>query len=62
MVICVWMSDMGQEAQRMDMSGRGWKDLVQVYREGQRNKFVSFYIEMEEDDCEGTKEKNKANM
>jgi len=31
-------------------SGRAWNDLVQVYREGQRNEFMSFYIEMEEDE------------
>ena len=53
---------MGLEAQRMDMSGRGWKDLIQVHREGHKNEFMSFHIEMEEDDCEGTREKNKATM
>ena len=53
---------MGLEAQRMDMSGRGWENLIQVYREGQKNEFVSFYLEMGEDACEGTREKNKATM
>jgi len=46
----------------MDMSGRGWKDLIRVYREGYKNEFMSFYIEMKEDDCEGMREKNKATM
>jgi len=33
---------MGLEAQRMDMSGRGWNDLVQVYREGQKTSSCLF--------------------
>jgi len=46
-------------AQRMDMLR---KDLIQSYIKGHKNESMSFYIEMEEDDCEGTREKNKANM
>jgi len=53
---------MGLEAQRMDMLGRGRKNLIQVHREGHKKEFMSFYIEMVENDCDGTREKNKATM
>jgi len=50
------------EAQHMKISGRGCKDPKQSCRTKAEFKGHSFYIKTEEDDCNGTEEKNKATM
>ena len=53
---------MGLKAQHIQILGRGWKDPKQSCRTKAEFRGHSFYIKTEEDDCNGTEEKNKATM